>query len=553
MVSGDNNHRAGEQPGYGSSGASDMRRNPVLACFFVTVLLSVGAAAQSRSDIWAEALVAREQAYVREPVIYTIRVYSGEALDRIEVVPPGTQGVSVEELDGPHATAREIGGRRYIVNEIRYAITPMVPGGLRIGAATLRVTPRENSSFQGGYERAFGGLWPQTPAGRGANRSVELSTGDVNFYALAPATTTTPWLPLQHLEIKTRWGDGQPVRAGEPLALTVTVKGRGATGAQLPNIAPLLQSPDFKVYPERARTEWKFGRNNKSLWGRRTEAFTVVPTREGTLEFPAIQLKWWDLTGGVERFAGVPARRVVAAQGHVVRQPTLPGRGEEALNPGQMVSAADRKIRLSYIFIAGTVALAAFGFGWWWGSGRRASRQGEHEARGPLLALRTKARGVPAMLSTKIQAVLPANILRATERLKSGWRSIGARALGMLLTLLPARGRIWWCSRCVGSAADAAGLCGILRRFACEHFRMSPTAPLQAIAERVLRGRPPPKDEVALRRLFRELDDAVYGRGSLDAIRWKRQFVRRFRRVLWHSAHPGFASAGAGGLPALNP
>lgn len=509
--------------------------------WLVGLLLLLPATGLAKDRIWAKAELTKDQPYVQEAVVYRVRVYSKGNLRSIQLSPPSGTGASLEELEGPITSSTTIRGRRYIVNEFRYVLTPMQAGPIEIGPAHLTVTTTAESRPTYGRMNP----WQQQRAPRNGGQTVKVSTKPVRLNAQPPVKGIQPWLPLEYLEVESHWAENQQAAVGHPLTLTVTIKARGAKGNQLPSVASLLQTPDFKAYPERPQTDWKFGPDGRALWGRRVETFTLVPTREGNLTFASIPVRWWDVLAHRDALAKTPGR-VIAVASNGGADGGAPAGGSSYLS-----RVLDEHVFLHYALPLGGGLLAAFAVGLWIGLGspgaRGMGRLGGTSAQGLREAGAAAGRG----LTSVSDRVMPARLGQGLAAVGRGGRALSEGLVGRLIGALPVRTKTWWCVRCVGQERDAAALCQALRRFACDHLSMKANAPLPAIAERIAEERPR-ADAAPLHDLFRELDDAAYGGHRIELGRWKRGFKRRFRRIFRSPRREDLEGSDVG-LPKLNP
>jgi hypothetical protein len=487
------------------------------------------ALARAQGGTWAEASVNRDTPYAQESVVYTVRVFSPGNLQSVEITPPQASGAALEELDRGAPASEVVRGRRYVVNEYHYVLTPMAPGRLEIGAARLTV--------RAAAERAFGAPW-----GSGAGREVALATAPLTLTVLPlPAGAS---MPLRYLDVQAHWGQEGAASAGEPLTLTVVIKGMGATGERLPSVADALRSPDFKVYPDRPQVDWKWGGGGRELWGRRVESYTVVPAREGSLRFPAIDLDWWDTNGNRASHARVPEKVVPVGAEALAR-----GAGGGVSAPHFMKRLLTEKAFYQFVLPVGGGLALAFLFGWWIGVARVPHAAPE---------------GGPAPVAPPPGPAGAAGALRnhVPEALREAWARalavLSARARGALGALadrfagyIPLRVQVWWCTRCAAREAHPEGLCQVVRRFACRHLRMPANASLASIADRIVYERPDAAG-TPLRQVFKALDDAAYAGRPLDLRTWRREFRRWLRRSL-ASPHRSELHQRRRGLPELNP
>lgn len=244
--------------------------------------------------------------------------------------------------------------------------------------------------------------------------------------------------------------------------------------------------------------------------------------------------------------AKVPGRVIAVGEG------ILPGGGEAGSSQRSFLARVmNEHAFLHYALPVGGGLLLAFAMGIWLGTGSPGSgalaRAGGVAGRG----LRTLGEAASRGVASAGKAVLPARVWRRLSAGAEQGRRLGEGLLGRLLVAMPARAKTWWCVRCISSEKDAARLCQVLRRFACDHLNMEANAPLQTIVRRIAEERPQ-VDSKSLNSLFRELDDAAYGGQRIELSNWKRAFRRRFRHIL---ANPRQDQVGDRdmGLPKLNP
>ncbi len=497
------------------------------------LLLLLPASAGAASGMWAEASVSKDTPFAQQSVIYTIRIFSLDNLQSVELTPPVGPGVSVEELDRGTATSEMVRGRRYIVNQYRYVLTPMNSGVVEVGPARIVAKPVPSQGM--GRYSPWGGAAP--------DRSVDLATSPVTLHVrpLEPGAQT----PLEFLDIKATWGADKVSKPGEPLTLTLIQTARGVTGEHLQSLEPLLKTRDFKIYPERPQTDWKLVGDGSVLWGRRVETYTLVPTREGRLEFPELTVGWWDVIGQKLARSHVPAHTVL------VGEAAMSG-AAAAVEPSFMKRLLTQRAFWYYVVPVGGGLLLAFISGMWVGTGGQTGSRWLRRIGGVVAAVLGPLLGTLfAIVFRLLRAVMPSGISRYMAVARAGAARVGTSVLGAVVGLLPVRIRAWWCTRCVGSETDPVGFCQVLRRFACEHLNMPANSPLRSIAERIARDRPR-ADAAPLQRLFHELDRAVYSPAKLEVRRWRREFRRRFRRALASPTQPQLA-ARRPSLPELNP
>jgi hypothetical protein len=524
-----------------------------MTCLALAGLLAMASpGTRAAASIWAEATVSKDAPYAQESVVYTVRVFSPGNLQTVEISPPAPSGAALEELERGVVSTRVVRGRPVVVTEYRYVLTPFASGTLEVPPARLKV---QSGAALG--QRTWG-----------TEQSTSLSTGPVRVTAQAlPAGAP---IPLRFLDVKAQWGQAGAERVGDPLTLTVTVKGLGATGGRLPSVAPLLKSDDFRVYPERPQVDWRWGSTGPGteLWGRRVETFTVVPEREGMLRFPPIELAWWDVAAQRGARARVADLSVPVGAEALARQ-AAGGDGSRFLE-----RLLTRQGLVEFVLpVAGGIAVA-FLLGWWLGfvrTGEDARPAGAPAAGGagppaptapagsaprlpsPSVALAAVGSAVSAAGARAVGRVREWPALRRAQAATAAWvQARRSQAGEWLAALMPLRVQAWWCVRCAVRETRPDALCRVVRGFACQRLKMPPSAPLERLTDYLTRGRSEAAAHAGLRDALRELESAAYTGRDIDLRAWKREFRRGFRRALAASGR-GPIERPRRGLPELNP
>jgi len=280
----------------------DGQRTPTLT-LEVTQAPVTGSAAGA--DIFIETQVDPDTPYVQGMVLYTLRIYHAVRL---------AEG-QLSDLDPANALVRRMGedrqdtvnrdGRRYRMIERRYALFPQASGELTLPGVVLDAQVperRRRSPLTDFFGRdPFDDFLTSTRRVRVRGESHTL------FVRPRPAEAQgAHWLPAENVELVEQWlpPDG-PVRVGDPVSRSLTIRARGLTGAQLPALVPDPEE-GMKVYPDQARTDTRD--LTDGVVGEKTQGVAFVPTRAGTFTLPSVHLRWWDTQADRERLAELPAR-----------------------------------------------------------------------------------------------------------------------------------------------------------------------------------------------------------------------------------------------------
>ncbi|MCC7325184.1 MAG: protein BatD [Burkholderiales bacterium] len=249
--------------------------------------------------------------YVQQQIPYTVRLLYDDGIVDGELAAPQPDSAVVEQLgdDKRYTTTRN--GREYKVIERRYAIAPEKSGKLRIEAAVFHGRAASESASTGGdvdvddilarmlrdspfandpaLRNGLLGGFPLASRSRPVSaRGPEISV-DVRP---RPTAWTGHWLPAKRVTLHDSWADNPPrFKVGEPVTRTITVDVKGLAASQIPTI-DMAQPEHARAYPEKPSNETST--DGKAVYGVSKQSVTYIPTTDGTLTVPAIELDWWN-------------------------------------------------------------------------------------------------------------------------------------------------------------------------------------------------------------------------------------------------------------------
>lgn len=260
----------------------------------IAVSKSTPSTRQDSSQIIFEAEFDKDEVYVQEQIILTIRLLRAVAIGRnASITEPKHDTAFIRPL-GNTEYEKTIAGVSYRVYEQRYAIFPQVSGELTIDPLLFKATIPTR-------RRSFGILGDSGTPVRLRTESLTATIKPQNTGFIGKQ-----WLPAKNISMVETWSSSPDrITVGEPITRTVTIMGLGMLGAQLPP----LQSPDIaglKSYPDQPKVEDQT--TFDGIDGVRVEASAIVPTQPGTVELPEISISWWDTDKDKLRRAIVPAK-----------------------------------------------------------------------------------------------------------------------------------------------------------------------------------------------------------------------------------------------------
>ena len=490
--------------------------------------LPIAANAATRAEAW----VSEARPFIHQSIIYTVRVYHG-AVKELNPNSVSVPSVSLERLDGPPDTTRTI-DRSHLYSDFHYSLTPTRPGPLHIPSLVIKVVPNEGTDrygrITGGYAAEF-----------------SVSTGPVNLDVRPAAVAGQAWLPLYELQIRGNLGQTANARVGEPLTLSITQQGWGGGGGVLPKLEDLLKSPDFKVYTEQSQVMTEIHDSGEYLIGLRHETFTLIPTREGQLSVPPIEVKWWDLQRG----------RMNSTRWKGLSVTVGPGGGGGAGEDTGADGTGDWSV-LGIALLVVLIAALSFLMGWWLSAGRpslatllnRGSVPAVDSGEGKVAAVETQGPEAVGKLRSWADAT-SGRLLAATDflLLVPLRRRMGERVRGME----PRWMALWRLRSQMSKTTDPKALEGLMQRYAALQLGLKETATLVEIGDTLQRLYPKLTGTTA-QELLQRLDAGLYGGESDDpALQRCSRDLARVLRAIGSGCAPGSNKRERAKLPELNP
>lgn len=231
-----------------------------------------------QKDVFATLTVSRNKAYANEQLILSVKFYQGINLSSSPSYnPPSLTGFWTESL-GQTQNYEMVSGRRYLVNEIKYALFPMSAGVYKIGSASIRYEVEDFFSFPFGGETRVATTNP-----------LEITVLNLPSKGKPNDFSGT----VGKFDISSKLDNSQ-LKQWEPATLTVIISGEGnIKSIELPKLPEL---PDFKIYS--SGSDVKSNANKNKITGQKVFKIILVPQREGKFEFPPINFSYFDPSAG---------------------------------------------------------------------------------------------------------------------------------------------------------------------------------------------------------------------------------------------------------------
>lgn len=266
--------------------------------FAVTILPITAQSQNEPRDYYVETSLNKNQVYLQQQLLYTIKIYLSQDIQRGNLSLPTLEGALIEQI-GEDKDYQEItDGVRYRIIERNYAIIPQSSGEFTIEGPIFeaQVLTSSRQSFAN-----FGRT--RTIARRGANVSLSVLPMPENY--------PYSWLPSELVEVHEEWqGDETALSVGEPITRTITLTAMGLTKEQLPSIDTPYH-PSFKTYPEQA--ELSSVEHSQSIVSQGVYNTAIIPSQAGDFVLPEIKVPWFNVNTGKTEFALLPAKTVKVA------------------------------------------------------------------------------------------------------------------------------------------------------------------------------------------------------------------------------------------------
>lgn len=265
------------------------------------------------SEIFIRSEISKEQIYVQEQLLYTIKLYYSISFDQgAQLTSPQVADSVVQQLGSDETYSEIVNGIRYNVTERNFVIFPQSSGELTIPPIYFTATVGR----RGGLTRFFN----NRTSVREINLVSEIHTIDVQGKpANFPAQT---WLPAADINIEESWsGPVGNLTIGDSVTRNIRITARGLSSSLLPGIT-YEDMPGLKFYPDQPVTEDTA--NDRGVTASRTEGTAIVPSEAGDFVIPEVVIPWWNTETDTLERAIIPARTLSVMPGAASAQPTAP-------------------------------------------------------------------------------------------------------------------------------------------------------------------------------------------------------------------------------------
>lgn len=247
--------------------------------------------------------------YVKEPIIYTLKIISYKNLMNLTLEDIKASDAIIDKIGQPKQYEQSFGGARALVIELKYHITPLVPGKITIMPAVIRGEMQSIAQRQV-FGHGFGMMHNPFFDPIGSLEPFEVRGDKLTLNAKEAPIQDPNWLPLTNLTLSEEWDGINAVKVGDTIVRKVKLSGVGTFSNQLTSVKNFVEIPGVKLYADTPIFTDNPTKNNDEIVGTREETFTIIPTVEGKITFPAIKIGWWNLQAKRLETATLPAKTI---------------------------------------------------------------------------------------------------------------------------------------------------------------------------------------------------------------------------------------------------
>ncbi len=232
--------------------------------------------------------VSEIEPYLQQEVILSVKLYTSVAMQNANRSVPSHPDLVIERLIDDQMNYETINGTQYQVLTRDYLAFPQRSGILTIPPQSIQAMIN-------------------TSTGR---RMIKVQSEPLNLQVLPiPASySSDTWLPSQEVTVSTSLNKTSDApRMGDTLIWTININAKGALPEQIPTL-DFNSTPNYKLYPKPPKFDNQKTANG--VTGNQTIIVEVVPTEEGRLALPDINIAYWDTEQRIIRTATASTKEI---------------------------------------------------------------------------------------------------------------------------------------------------------------------------------------------------------------------------------------------------
>lgn len=246
---------------------------------------------------YLEVYVDKENPYLQEEVILTLRVYYLGQMIKGSLSQELFEGFLNERISQDNFQSI-INGKNYRVIERTYALYPQRSGEITI--------PTQEFIGEFFYQ----------------NRLLNINKKSEPIkLTVKPIPDSFPknakWLPAKNLQLQEEWANTEFLKQGDTLERQILLTARGLKSSQL----PAINWPDpqgFRLYQDPANLKENFSK--QGIFSSLQQNNMLVVEDEGKIEIPAIEIVWWNTETDQIESTKLPSKRLQVGEQQLTNQ-----------------------------------------------------------------------------------------------------------------------------------------------------------------------------------------------------------------------------------------
>jgi hypothetical protein len=297
---------------------------------------AVGASGVS-IDVSINEATTNKKFYPFQEIPIKVRIETNQVLKQAELIAPKDADIELTQLGEDNISHIVKNGQRLQVIERDYMLKPQVSGNLSLAPFVLRgkvakqragnTNPQRSDAYipnhlamMREFSRSLGSAFAdEFSMMGGASKSFQVRTEPLNIDVSQALNASSMnggisgkqanwFLPAKKLEIKSEWQENpQQMKVGEAIVRKITLTALGVTPEQLPALT-FNKVDGAKIYIDSRQTNKAASKQGSVA---RSETYiSIVPTKAGEIELPAIEVPWMNTQTNQSEIAVLPAFKV---------------------------------------------------------------------------------------------------------------------------------------------------------------------------------------------------------------------------------------------------
>lgn len=266
------------------------------------IQITVTASAEQKPDdqnIQVKANLNSDKGYIGESFIYSLTIMIGSRVDNPNLHPPQGVGLTIEQMGEDVRSENIINGKRYIVINRQYSVTPTKSGQLTIEGGILTGTEIKASRWNNVLNVPFKRASPPL--------SLNIKPKPENYQGF--------WLPTPSLKLTQRFENenisaNKNIKVGEAINRELTLSIKNIAQSAMPDL-DITYPETVRVYSD--KPVYSIDGSNRIM----TVKQVIIPREAGKIELPPISINWFNTRTEQEEVSSVEGLTLEVLAGEI--------------------------------------------------------------------------------------------------------------------------------------------------------------------------------------------------------------------------------------------